>query len=353
MKITKFITFTILLFLCIQNLYSQNLFKDDFNYPVLDSLEGNGGWVRAGVNTSSNVQVKSPGLTYPGYAGSGIGNTAYLSNIGEGDNVFHNFSPQASGKIYMSFMVRVDSMTSTATTGYNICFNQATGATFFNTALYTKRLSATTFNFGIRKSLAVSYSNTVYNTNTTYLVVVKYSFVNGNDNDSAKMYVFTSGVPATEPSVPTAFKVDTLDVVNIGQVVLTNSYAQNGSLKSSSVKIDGIRVGLSWAGSILSGIDQISNLIPEEYSLSQNYPNPFNPSTKIGFKIPEEGNVRLQIFDVTGRLVSLLADDRFSPGEYSVNFSGENLSSGTYFYKMDFNSKNHTGSKLMKMTLVK
>ncbi|MEZ4690306.1 MAG: T9SS type A sorting domain-containing protein, partial [Ignavibacteria bacterium] len=135
--------------------------------------------------------------------------------------------------------------------------------------------------------------------------------------------------------------------------VLTNSYAQNGSLKSSSVKIDGIRVGLSWAGSILSGIDQISNLIPEEYSLSQNYPNPFNPSTKIGFKIPEEGNVRLQIFDVTGRLVSLLADDRFSPGEYSVNFSGENLSSGTYFYKMDFNSKNHTGSKLMKMTLIK
>ncbi|MEZ4821114.1 MAG: hypothetical protein R2942_01415 [Ignavibacteria bacterium] len=80
-------------------------------------------------------------------------------------------------------------MTSTATTGYNICFNQATGATF-NTALYTKRLSATTFNFGIRKSLAVSYSNTVYNTNTTYLVVVKYSFVNGSNVKQRKKCIY-------------------------------------------------------------------------------------------------------------------------------------------------------------------
>ncbi|HMQ70277.1 MAG TPA: T9SS type A sorting domain-containing protein [Ignavibacteria bacterium] len=353
MKITKFIAFTILLFLCIQNLYSQNLFKDDFNYQVLDSLEGTGGWVRAGVNLTSNVLVKSPGLSYPGYAGSGIGNTAYLSNIGEGDNVYHSFSSQASGKLYLSFMVRVDSMTSTATTGYNICFNQSTGATLFNTALFTKKVSPTTFNFGIRKSMSTSYSNTVYNTNTTYLVVLKYSFVNGNNNDSAKMYVFSSGVPAIEPSVPNAFATDSIDAVNIGSVVLTNSYAQNGSLKSSSVKIDGIRVGLSWATSLLSGIEHVSGTIPEEYSLSRNYPNPFNPATKIGFKIPEEGNVKLQIFDITGRTVSLIADGKFSPGEYSVEFNGENLSSGTYFYKMDYNSKSHTGSKLMKMTLLK
>ncbi|MBS1517961.1 MAG: T9SS type A sorting domain-containing protein [Bacteroidetes bacterium] len=353
MKITKFIALSVLIIISVQSLYSQNLFKDDFNYTVLDSLEGTGGWNRSGVNTPSNVQVKSPGLSYPGYAGSGIGNTAYLSNIGEGDNVSHNFSPQNSGNVYMSYMIRVDSMTATATTGYNICFNQSTGSTFFNTALYTKRLSATTFNFGIRKSIIINYSSTVYNTNTTYLVVVKYSFVNGNNNDSAKMYVFTSGVPATEPAVPSAFIVDTLDMVNIGQVILTNNYAQSGSLKSSSVKIDGIRVGRTWASSLLSGINQISNVIPEEFSLSQNYPNPFNPSTKIGFKIPESGNVKLQIFDITGRTISLIADDRFSPGEYSVDFSGENLSSGTYFYKMDYNSKSHSGSKLMKMTLLK
>ena len=353
MKITSFITLSVFLILLAQSLYSQNLFKDDFNYSVLDSLDGTGGWVRNGVNTVSNVKVKSPGLSYPGYAGSGTGNTAFLSNIGEGDNVYHNFSPQNSGKVYMSYMIRVDSMTATATNGYNICFNQSTGGTFFNTRLYTRRVSATTFNFGIRKSLTTSYSSTVYNTNTTYLVVVKYSFVNGIDNDSAKMYVFNSGVPATEPSVPNAFAADSIDMVNIGSVILTNSYAQNGSLKSSSVKIDGIRVGSSWATSLLSDINQISNIVPEEYSLSQNYPNPFNPSTKIGFKIPEAGNVKIQLFDITGRTVSLIADDRFSPGEYSVEFSGKDLTSGTYFYKMDYNSKSHTGSKLMKMTLIK
>ncbi|MEZ4821113.1 MAG: hypothetical protein R2942_01410 [Ignavibacteria bacterium] len=106
MKITKFITFTILLFLCIQSLYSQNLFKDDFNYPVLDSLEGNGGWVRAGVNTSSNVQVKSPGLTSRLCRIQELGNTAYLSNIGGKEIMYFIIFSTGIGKIYMSFMVR-------------------------------------------------------------------------------------------------------------------------------------------------------------------------------------------------------------------------------------------------------
>ena len=353
MKTSKIITLTIFIILSCHNLFSQNLFKDDFSYPVQDSLEGLGNWSRSGVNTGYNVQVKSPGLTYAGYAGSGIGNMVFFSNTAEGDNVAHGFTGQTSGKVYLSFMIRVDSLTTTATTGYNICFNQSTGATFFNTMLYTKKLSSTTFNFGIRKSRNVSYSSTVFNTNTTYLAVIKYSFVAGANNDSSKMYIFASGVPATEPAVPSAFATDSVDVVNIGNVVLTNSYAQSGTLKGSSVKIDGIRVGLNWTGSILSNVNLISNTMPDVFSLSQNYPNPFNPVTKIGFKIPQEGNVKLQVFDITGKSVVVLANEKFTGGEYSVSFSGENLPSGAYFYKMEFSSKDQTISKVLKMTLLK
>lgn len=353
MKTSKIITLTILILLSCHNLFSQNLFKDDFSYPVRDSLEGFGNWSRSGVNTGYNVQVKSPGLTYAGYAGSGIGNMVFFSNTAEGDNVAHGFTGQTTGKVYLSFMIRVDSLTTTATTGYNICFNQSTGATFFNTMLYTKKLSSTTFNFGIRKSRNVSYSSTVFNTNTTYLAVIKYSFVAGANNDSSKMYIFASGVPATEPAVPSAFATDSVDVVNIGNVVLTNSYAQSGTLKGSSVKIDGIRVGLNWTGSILSNVNLISNTMPDVFSLSQNYPNPFNPVTKIGFKIPQEGNVKLQVFDITGKSVAVLANEKFTGGEYSVSFSGENLPSGAYFYKMEFSSKDQVISKVLKMTLLK
>ena len=353
MTIKKQIFTILLIMLFYGNLFSQNLFKDDFSYPVLDSLDGTGGWYRSGVNFPYNVQVKSPGLSFTGYAGSGIGNTAYLSNTAEGDIVFHNFPSQSSGRIYLSFMIRVDSMTATATNGYNIAFNPSTGGTFINTMLYVKRLSATTFNFGIRKSRNVSYSSTVYSTNTTYLAVLKYSFVNGDNNDSAKVYIFSSGVPAAEPAAPASFTTDSTDVPSIGSVALSNGYAQGGPLRGSSVKIDGIRVGLSWASSILSSVEQISNFIPDGLYLSQNYPNPFNPETRISFRVPEEGNVKLEIFDINGRSVSLLTDERYQPGEYSVNFNGNDLSSGTYFYKMDFYSKSTASERILKMTLVK
>ncbi len=353
MTTKKLIISALFIVISFSNSFSQNLFKDDFSYPVLDSIDGTGGWSRQGVNLPYNVQVKSPGLSYTGYAGSGIGNTAYFSNTAEGDIVMHNFPSQSSGKLYMSFMIRVDSMTATATNGYNIGFNPSTGQTFINTMLYVKRLSATTFNLGIRKSRIVSYSSTVYNTNTTYLAVVKYCFVNGDNNDSAKAYIFSSGVPSLEPAVPTAFTTDSVDIPSIGNVILSNSYAQSGSLKGSSVKIDGIRVGLSWSGSVLSSINQISNIIPDGFSVSQNYPNPFNPSTKISFRIPEEGNVKLEIFDISGRSVSLLTDERYSAGEYSVDFNAAELSSGTYFYKIDFNTGSNTVVRIHKMTLVK
>ena len=345
-------TVLFLLFLC-SDLFSQNLFKDDFSYPVLDSLDGTGGWYRSGVNFPYNIQVKSPGLSYAGYAGSGSGNTAYLSNTAEGDIVLHNFPSQSTGRLYMSFIIRVDSMTGTATAGYNIAFNPSTGGTFINTMLYVKRLSATTFNFGIRKSRNVIYSSTVYNTNTTYLAVLKYSFVNGDNNDSAKFFIFSSGVPATEPAAPAAFTTDSTDVPSIGNVVLSNGYAQGGPLRGSSVKIDGIRVGLSWVSSILSSVEQISNNIPDGLYLSQNYPNPFNPVTSIAFRVPEEGSVKLQVFDMTGRSVTVLTEGRFSPGEYYLNFNGSDLSSGTYFYKLEYNSNDNNGSKINKMTLIK
>ncbi len=335
------------------NLFSQNLFKDDFNYPVMDSLDGTGGWNRTGVNFPYNIQVKSPGLTYTGFAGSGIGNTAYISNAAEGDIVMHNFPSQSTGKLYASFMIRVDSLTSTATNGYNIAFNPSTGQTFINTMLYVKRISATTFNFGIRKSKNVTYSNTVYNTNTTYLAVIKYSFVNGDNNDSAKMYIFSSGVPVTEPSAPNAFATDSTDVPSIGNIVLSNGYAQGGPLRGSSVKIDGIRVGLTWQNSILSEVRLVSDITPDKFLLSRNYPNPFNPETRISFSIPEEGDVKLQVFDMTGKSVSVLTEGRFLPGEYFLNFNGNNLSSGTYFYKLDYNFKNGNVSKINKMTLIK
>ncbi len=71
------------------------------------------------------------------------------------------------------------------------------------------------------------------------------------------------------------------------------------------------------------------------FSLAQNYPNPFNPSTKITYVLPLNTHVKLNVYDGFGREVALIVDKRQNAGTYEVKFSGENLSSGFYFYKLD------------------
>jgi hypothetical protein len=84
----------------------------------------------------------------------------------------------------------------------------------------------------------------------------------------------------------------------------------------------------------LIGIKQISQEIPHGYSLSQNYPNPFNPATNIMLNVPKTGNVKLSVFDASGRLVEVLVDKQLAPGTYEANWNGGGYSSGVYYYRM-------------------
>ncbi len=343
---------TVLLFsfvLISSDLFSQSVFKDDFSYAPSDSIEGSGGWYRSGINTPYNIKVLSPGLTYSGYAGSGIGNTLYITNQGEGDIVYHPFSSAVtSGAVYMSLMIRIDSLSSAMTSGYCIGFNPNTVGINLNTRLYVKKVTANTFNFGIYKSRSAVYGSTVYNANTTYLAVLKYSFVNGNNNDSAKLYVFSSGVPSTEPLTPLAFSTDSIDFGGQGRVFVSNNYAQTTMIRCS-IKLDGIRIGNSWTSSVLSSVNTLSNEIPENVRLYQNYPNPFNPSTVIRFDNPQSGIVVLKIYDVLGNEIKTLINENMPGGKYEVDFNASStgeLPSGVYFYRLQ------TGSGIMSKSMM-
>jgi hypothetical protein len=95
--------------------------------------------------------------------------------------------------------------------------------------------------------------------------------------------------------------------------------------------------------------DQDYVLIPKEYNLEQNYPNPFNPSTTISYSIPAYSLVTLKVYDVLGKEVATLINEKKSAGIYKANFNAEGLTSGIYFYKL------HGGSfvKTLKMVLLK
>lgn len=73
---------------------------------------------------------------------------------------------------------------------------------------------------------------------------------------------------------------------------------------------------------------------PTHFSLSQNYPNPFNPVTTINYQLPMSGNVTLKVFDVLGKEVASLVNEKKEAGSYTVEFSVTNLASGTYFYRL-------------------
>lgn len=75
--------------------------------------------------------------------------------------------------------------------------------------------------------------------------------------------------------------------------------------------------------------------IPTEYSLSQNYPNPFNPTTTISYQLPKSSFVKLSIYDISGRLVDKLIDEKKNAGYYSVEWNAENVCSGVYFYRIE------------------
>ncbi|NTW48628.1 MAG: T9SS type A sorting domain-containing protein [Chlorobiales bacterium] len=70
------------------------------------------------------------------------------------------------------------------------------------------------------------------------------------------------------------------------------------------------------------------------YKLAQNYPNPFNPSTVIPFSLPKAERVELNVYDLLGRRVAVLLNERKSAGSYQVSFNANRLASGIYFYRI-------------------
>ena len=92
----------------------------------------------------------------------------------------------------------------------------------------------------------------------------------------------------------------------------------------------------------VTSISKLSNEIPNNFKLYQNYPNPFNPVTKIKFGVPSGfplrayGNekVVLKVYDILGKEIQTLVNEKLNPGTYEVTFDGSQLPSGVYFYQL-------------------
>ena len=99
----------------------------------------------------------------------------------------------------------------------------------------------------------------------------------------------------------------------------------------------------------VTDVEEISSVVPGDFSLYQNYPNPFNPSTTIQFALPKESFTKLEIFNALGEKVSTLVSETISAGTYKYEWNAKDLSSGIYFYRLS--TENYVQTK--KLLLIK
>ncbi len=97
----------------------------------------------------------------------------------------------------------------------------------------------------------------------------------------------------------------------------------------------------------VAAVRNISTLKPDKFRLHQNYPNPFNSSTKIKFEVAKFSDVNITVYDILGKEVSSLVNEKLKPGTYETLFNGSGLSSGIYFCRLIVNSEQKDFKKMI------
>lgn len=165
------------------------------------------------------------------------------------------------------------------------------------------------------------------NSNTGYLV--------GNNNFNSGLIFATTnaGYTWTSQNIGTSNNLNSVFFISASTGYVAGD---NGAIFKTTTG------GSIWVG-------KISSEVPDKFKLYQNYPNPFNPSTNIKFQIKESKQVTLKIFDILGKEIATLINEKLQPGAYETSFDGSNLASGVYFYRLI--AGNFTETK--KMLIVK
>ena len=314
-----------LLFLPLSLSYGQ-FFVENFGYTAGDSLTQHG-WV-AHSGTTNAIFVTSPGLTYPDYPSSGIGNAATITTTGQ--DVNKQFTPITSGAIYASIMVNVAS----AQTGdYFFHLGLENTTTIYMGRIFVRNALNGNLSFGVSKTsisatIRPAYSDSIYTTGTTYVLVLKYQFNPDVADDSVFLFI-NPNISAIEPSPTLRHGASANnDPANIGGVYIR----QGGSSAAANLTLDGIRIGLSWAEVVpveltsFSAISQGNNVVLNWSTASE--------LNNFGFEVQRSitGNEFATIGFVNGNGTTTDAK--------AYRFVDANLSAGNYTYRLkqvDFN----------------
>lgn len=205
---------------------------------------------------------------------------------------------------------------------------------------------------GVNQPVFISHSALRNTNNTSQPYEVKAYIKHKSGIANARMYW----------SLDTASGFTQVNMTNIGDTFRANIPAQPLNTKVyyyiSATSVSGKTVtkplpaprgNIQFTVTNVTGIEPVAAGIPNKFSLHQNYPNPFNPVTKIKFDIAKNTNVKLSIYDITGKEVLKITDAYMTAGSYSYQWNASGFASGIYFYRLDAGNY----SEVKKMILVK
>lgn len=233
----KKITLLLSFIACVAFTQAQTLLVEDFDYNANSVLLNQGNWKVTGSNSAAPfINVTASSITYSGYSGSGIGNEVTLTN---GEDLYKNFTAQTTGVIYTSFLVNV---TAAPTNGdYFIHYgptDMAANAYIGRTFVKASREGKIVFGLMQASSGTATYLETVYDLNTTYLIVLKHELAEKRSS------IIVNPATTTEPTTGWLTNdTGNNSTANIGAIGL-----RQPSLSAAlTAKLDGIRVATSWA----------------------------------------------------------------------------------------------------------
>jgi hypothetical protein len=190
------------------------------------------------------------------------------------------------------------------------------------------------------------------------LIYYRDSLQNGNPNVNSDKLMYTWAAAGTPNGFTVPAKIDNTNFPGWSSRLYIPSIIEYFTMPD---------MGAIWVGSdgtnkrIFSnrlfdviGVSNKNHILPEKYSLSQNYPNPFNPTTIIKFRIKDSRFVTLKVFNILGKEIATLVNEKLQPGTYEIPFSinrfpDYQLPSGVYFYKITAGNFSNT----KKMILLK
>ncbi len=272
--------------------------------------------------TTLSAEVTSPGVIELSWIDNSNNEDGFSIERKDGNGNFSEIATVTNVISYedvvtqvSDYKYRISAYNSTSTSGYSneACISAAIVPVEFS--LFTIEISKD------ESSVILKWETASEKNNFGFEIERSINSLSGENEGSFVTIGFVEGRGTTTEKSVYLFKDD------------FRNYGYNGTLlyKLKQVDFDGT---ISYSGTVAVDL----NVLRKDYYLRRNYPNPFNPSTNIGFNLPEESKIKIEIVNSLGEVVSELVDEVRQSGFYNETWNANNFSSGVYYIRMSAES---------------